>query len=83
MLRWAISLLCFADAILFAVFGFGGIAGEAAWIGKVLLVVYLILTVVSVVVVRRSSSAGPTDESSPTAANSKCGPLRPDLQIRE
>jgi uncharacterized membrane protein YtjA (UPF0391 family) len=55
MLRWAI--LFFVVAIIAAVFGFGGIAGEAAWVGKVLLVVFLILAVISMVVGRRSSSA--------------------------
>jgi uncharacterized membrane protein YtjA (UPF0391 family) len=45
MLRWAI--IFFVVALVAAVFGFGGIAGEAAWIGKVLLVVFIILAVVS------------------------------------
>lgn len=45
MLRYAI--IFFVIAIIAAVFGFGGIAGDAAWIGKLLLVVFLILTVVS------------------------------------
>lgn len=47
MLRWAI--LFFVVALIAAVFGFGGIAGEAAWIGKILLVVFVILAVVSMV----------------------------------
>ncbi len=51
MLRWAI--LFFIVAIIAAVFGFGGVAGEAAWIGKILLVVFLILAVVSVVLGRK------------------------------
>jgi uncharacterized membrane protein YtjA (UPF0391 family) len=55
MLRWA--LLFFVVAIIAAVFGFGGIAGEAAWVGKVLLVVFLILAVVSMVLGRKSSTA--------------------------
>jgi uncharacterized membrane protein YtjA (UPF0391 family) len=54
MLRWA--LLFFVVAIIAAVFGFGGIAGEAAWIGKILLVVFLILAVVSLVMGRRGPS---------------------------
>jgi uncharacterized membrane protein YtjA (UPF0391 family) len=54
MLRWA--LLFFIVAIIAAVFGFGGIAGEAAWIGKILLVVFLILAVVSLVMGRRGPS---------------------------
>jgi uncharacterized membrane protein YtjA (UPF0391 family) len=56
MLRWA--LLFFIVAIISAVLGFAGIAGEAAWIGKVLLVVFLILAVVSVVLGRRGTSVG-------------------------
>jgi uncharacterized membrane protein YtjA (UPF0391 family) len=51
MVRWA--LVFFVVAIIAAVFGFGGIAGEAAWIGKVLLVVFLILAVLSLLVGRR------------------------------
>ena len=50
MLRWAI--LFFVVALIAAAFGFGGIAGDAAWIGKVLLVVFLILAVVSLVMGR-------------------------------
>lgn len=45
MLRWAI--IFFVVALVAAVFGFGGIAGESAWIGKVLLVIFVILAVVS------------------------------------
>ncbi len=56
MLRWAI--LFFIVAVIAAVFGFGGVAGEAAWIGKVLLVVFLILAVISVVLGRRGPSVG-------------------------
>lgn len=51
MLRWAI--IFFVIAIVAFVFGFGGIAGEAAWIGKILLVVFLILAIVSLVFGRR------------------------------
>lgn len=53
MLRWAI--LFFIVAIIAAVFGFGGIAGDAAWIGKVLLVIFLILAVASMLLGRRSA----------------------------
>ena len=52
MLRWALIFL--VVAIIAAVFGFGGIAGEAAWIGKVLLVVFLILAGVSMIMGRKS-----------------------------
>ncbi|QDU19524.1 DUF1328 domain-containing protein [Urbifossiella limnaea] len=55
MVRWAIGY--FIVALIAALFGFGGIAGEAAWIGKVLLVVFLILAVVSMVAGRRSPPA--------------------------
>ncbi|QDU18152.1 DUF1328 domain-containing protein [Urbifossiella limnaea] len=56
MLRYAI--IFFVIALVAAVFGFGGIAGEAAWIGKILLVVFLILAVVSMIFGRRGPSAG-------------------------
>jgi uncharacterized membrane protein YtjA (UPF0391 family) len=51
MLRYALIFL--VVAIIAAVFGFGGIAGEAAWIAKVLLVVFLILAVVSFIFGRK------------------------------
>jgi uncharacterized membrane protein YtjA (UPF0391 family) len=47
MLRWA--LLFLVVAIIAAVFGFTGIALDAAWIAKVLFVVFLILFLVSLV----------------------------------
>jgi uncharacterized membrane protein YtjA (UPF0391 family) len=53
MLRWAVIFLIIA--IVAAVLGFGGIAGEAAWIAKILLFVFLILFVVSFVLGRRGS----------------------------
>jgi uncharacterized membrane protein YtjA (UPF0391 family) len=53
MLRWALIFLLVA--ILAAVFGFGGIAGEAAWIAKILLFVFLILAVISLVMGRKRS----------------------------
>jgi uncharacterized membrane protein YtjA (UPF0391 family) len=56
MVRWA--LLFFVIALVAALFGFGGIAGEAAWIGKLLLVVFLILAVVSMIVGRGSPPPG-------------------------
>jgi uncharacterized membrane protein YtjA (UPF0391 family) len=54
MVAWAITF--FLIALVAAVFGFGGIAGDAAWIGQVLLVVFLILAVVSMVMGRRGPS---------------------------
>ncbi len=51
MVRWAI--LFFIIALIAALFGFGGIAGDAAWIGKILLVVFLILAVVSMLFGRK------------------------------
>jgi uncharacterized membrane protein YtjA (UPF0391 family) len=54
MLRWAVAFLLIA--IVAAVFGFGGIAGDAAWIAKILLVVFLILFVLSFVMGRRGSA---------------------------
>ena len=47
MVRWAI--IFFVVAPIAAAFGFGGIAGESAWIAQVLLVIFLILAVVSLV----------------------------------
>jgi len=51
MLRWA--LIFFVIALVAAVFGFGGVAGDAAWIGKILLFVFLILAIASLVMGRR------------------------------
>ena len=45
MLYWALMFL--VVALIAALFGFGGIAAEAAVIGKVLFVVFLILFLVS------------------------------------
>jgi uncharacterized membrane protein YtjA (UPF0391 family) len=44
MLNWAVTFLIIA--LIAAVFGFGGIAVEAAWIAKVLFVVFLVLFLV-------------------------------------
>ena len=51
MLRWAITFLIIA--INAAVLGFGGIAGTAAGIAKILFVVFLVLFIVSFVMGRR------------------------------
>lgn len=56
MVRYALIFL--VVAILAAVFGFGGIAGDAAWIAKILLVVFLILAVVSFLMGRKGPSSG-------------------------
>jgi uncharacterized membrane protein YtjA (UPF0391 family) len=47
MLGWAITF--FILALIAAVIGWGGVAGTAAMIGKILLIVFLILFVVSLV----------------------------------
>jgi uncharacterized membrane protein YtjA (UPF0391 family) len=52
MARWAI--IFFVIAIVAALFGFGGIAGDAAWIGQILLFVFLVLAVVSLIFGRGS-----------------------------
>jgi len=52
MFQWAIMF--FIVALVAAVFGFGGIAGDAAWIGKILLVVFLVLALFSLVLGKRS-----------------------------
>ncbi|HEX4614186.1 MAG TPA: DUF1328 domain-containing protein [Urbifossiella sp.] len=54
MVRWAI--IFFIVALVAALFGFGGIAGDAAWIGQILLFVFLILAVVSLILGRRGPS---------------------------
>jgi uncharacterized membrane protein YtjA (UPF0391 family) len=54
MLRYALIFL----VVIAAVFGFGGIAGDAAWIAKILLVVFLILAVVSFLFGRKGQSSG-------------------------
>jgi len=51
MLRYAIIFLVIA--IIAAVFGFGGIAGEAVWIAKILFFVFIVLFVVSLITGRR------------------------------
>ena len=56
MARWAI--IFFVIALIAAVFGFGGIAGEAAWIAQILLFVFLVLAVVSLLFGRRGPSIG-------------------------
>lgn len=52
MLHYALIFL--VVALIAAVLGFGVIAGTAAWIAKVLFVVFLILALVSFVTGRKS-----------------------------
>lgn len=51
MLSWAIIFLIIA--LVAGVLGFGVVAGTAAWIAKVLFVVFLILFLVSLIAGRR------------------------------
>ena len=52
MLSWAVTFLIIA--LVAAVFGFGGIAGTAAWIAQALFVVFLVLFLISFLMGRRS-----------------------------
>jgi uncharacterized membrane protein YtjA (UPF0391 family) len=45
MLHWALIFL--VVALIAAAFGFSGVAADAAWIGRVLFFVFLVLFVVS------------------------------------
>lgn len=56
MLRWALIFLIIA--LIAAVFGFGGIAADAAWFAKILFFVFLILFVISLIFGRRGPSSG-------------------------
>jgi uncharacterized membrane protein YtjA (UPF0391 family) len=56
MLRYALIFL--VVAVIAAVFGFGGVAGDAAWIAKVLLVVFLLLAAVSFVLGQKGPASG-------------------------
>lgn len=51
MLNWALTFL--VVALIAAALGFGGIAGEAAWIAKILFVVFLVMFLVSAISGRR------------------------------
>lgn len=50
MIRWALAF--FVLALLAAVFGFGGLAGELTGIARILVLLFLVLFVVSLVVGR-------------------------------
>ena len=47
MLNWSLAFLVIA--LVAALLGFGSIAGTAAWIAKVLFVVFLVLFLVSLI----------------------------------
>ena len=51
MLRWAVAF--FVIALIAAFLGFGGIAGDAAWIAKVLFVGFIIVAAIALLVGRR------------------------------
>lgn len=52
MLRWAV--IFFIIAIIAAVFGFGGVANDTAYIAKILAVVGIILAIISFISHRRT-----------------------------
>jgi uncharacterized membrane protein YtjA (UPF0391 family) len=69
MIRWAV--LFFLVAIVAAVFGFGGFAQEAAWFGKILCGLFLILFVISLLLGRKAPprlTAFPGKPAGPPAA---------------
>lgn len=47
MLRWA--LIFFIVAIIAAIFGFGNLAGDLAWIAKVLFLIFIVIFLVSLI----------------------------------
>ena len=55
MLSWAITFLIIA--LIAAVFGFGGIAGTAVGIAKILFFVFIVLFVISLIFHRRTPTA--------------------------
>ncbi len=55
MLHWAV--IFFIVAIVAAVFGFGGLAQDSAYIAKILAVIGIVLALVSFVFHRRSRGA--------------------------
>jgi uncharacterized membrane protein YtjA (UPF0391 family) len=55
MLSWALTF--FILAIIFAILGFGGLAGTLAWAAKWLFIGFLIVTVVFWLVGRKPPSA--------------------------
>lgn len=57
MLSWSLTFL--VVALIAALFGFGGLAGEAAGIAKILFFAFLIVFVISLVMGRGRGRAGP------------------------
>ena len=55
MLRYALIFLILA--LVASVLGFGGIAGDAAWIARVLLIIFVVMFLVSLVMGRTSTVA--------------------------
>jgi uncharacterized membrane protein YtjA (UPF0391 family) len=53
MFYWA--FIFFLIAIVAAIFGFGGIANESAYIGKIIAVIGIILAIISFIFSRRST----------------------------
>ena len=53
MLRWSIGF--FVVALIAAFLGFGGLAGDAAWMGKVAFVIFLIATAITFLMGRRTT----------------------------
>jgi uncharacterized membrane protein YtjA (UPF0391 family) len=54
MLRWAVVFLVIA--LVAALFGFGNIAADSAWIAKILFFVFLVLFVISLILGRGRGS---------------------------
>jgi len=52
MLRWAVVFL--VVAIIAAVFGFGGISADAAWIAKILFFLFLVIWLLAFFIGRRA-----------------------------
>ncbi|HYE98417.1 MAG TPA: DUF1328 domain-containing protein [Planctomycetota bacterium] len=57
MLGWSLTFL--VVALIAALFGFGGLAGEAAGIAKILFFAFLIVFVISLIFGRGRRGAGP------------------------
>jgi uncharacterized membrane protein YtjA (UPF0391 family) len=57
MLRWALAFLIFA--LIAAVFGFTGIASDAAWVAQILAFLFVVLFLVSLVFGTLRGNPGP------------------------